>query len=76
MSYGFCYLRIVNVLAFNVWLLKTKTSFLVKSFQIDGKEQCQYTEACEYNERYGVVVRDEVGTSVLCCDYRRVVLVG
>ena len=38
MSYGFCYLRIVNVLVLNVWLLKTKTSFLVKSFQIDGKE--------------------------------------
>lgn len=63
-------------LLLDVRLLKTEASLLVECLQIDGEEESENAEACEDEQRHGVVVRDELGTCCLSCDNRRVVGVG
>lgn len=63
-------------LLLDVRLLKTEASLLVECLQIDGEEESKNTEACEDEQRHGVVVRDELRAGCLGCDNRRVVGVG
>ena len=63
-------------LLLDVRLLKTEASLLVERLQIDGEEEGKHTEACEDEQRHGVVVRDELSTGCLSCDNCRVVGVG
>ncbi len=57
----------------DVWFLKAISSLLVKGFKVYGKEKCQNAEGGKYNERYGIVIRYEVRTSILCGNYSRIV---
>lgn len=63
-------------LLLDVRLLKTEASLLVERLQIDGEEESENTEACEDEQRHGVVVGDELCAGCLSCDDRRVVGVG
>ena len=63
-------------LLLDVRLLKTEASLLVESLEIDGEEQGENAEACEYYQWHGVVVGDEVGTGFLGCYNGWIVCVG
>src|SRR5574344_307074 len=65
------------LLFLDVGFFTTEMLFLVHSFEIDGNDKGSCTKASEYNQRHGVVVRDEgVTAGLFSSNHCRIVGIG